>query len=475
MSTPADDHSPLDTDTKESLDTCPVALEGGAVVLTKDTSSDSTFEAMDQADPKNWPQYKKYINLFLVSFMSLMGYFSSAVYMPATEQIREYFQTGLTAINTTIAFFVLLLGIAPLFFAPLSEQIGRRWIYVLGITLFTLFTILCGTSANLGAFIFFRLCQGVFASIGMGLGGGSIADMFEGPERNRAVSLYMFGTILGPGIAPTIGGFITRYLGFRWIFYITAIMGGSLAIASFFLLDETLYTAAMRDNRSMWARLKTVRVNPFRTFGLLRKPPIGLVCLAVSTAFGWFYLLVTDIPVTFSSRYGLPVDQIGLLYLTGGIGNCSGAIVAGLISHRCFRWLSRCHGRPVVEFFLAPIVVALPLILTGLLLYGWGLEAQHNLFVPLAGYLIFTHGTMLSITLGNTYLVDAYLKQSASVVSVNNCLRNIFATVFSVLAVVIRDGLGDGWTYTTAAITTFVMYLPLIYLGLRGEKWRSRD
>ncbi|ORX59725.1 MFS general substrate transporter [Hesseltinella vesiculosa] len=437
-----------------------------------DTPSTSST-AFEPVDPKTWPLYRKYLNLFLVSFMSLMGYFSSAVYMPATTEIREYFNTSITVVNTTIAFFVLLLGISPLFFAPLSEQIGRRWIYVGGIFLFTVFTILCGISTNLGAFIFFRLCQGIFASIGQGLGGGSIADMFEGRQRSRAVSFYMFGTIFGPAIAPTVGGFITRYLGFRWLFYIKAIIGGLLTLASFFFLDETLHQPHTKT--PFLQRLKSVRVNPISTFGLLLKPPIGLVCLAVSTAFGWFYLMVTNLPLTFSDRYGFSVDKIGLLYLPGGIGNCSGAIVAGLIAHRCYLWLTRRNlGKPLAEFYLAPIVIALPLLLAGLLIYGWAIDYQANLFVALLGYLFFTHATMLSITLSNTYLVEAYLERSASVVSVNNCLRNIFATVFSVLAAIVRNGLGDGWTYTTAAITVFVFYLPLLLVWFYGPAWRAK-
>ncbi|SAM02809.1 hypothetical protein [Absidia glauca] len=430
-------------------------------------------DKIDPMDPLHWPGRKKYLNFTLVSAISFMGYFSSAIYLPATEQIRAYFDTDLTIINISIAFFVFFLGVAPLFFAPLSERIGRRWIYIGGTLLFTVFTILCGTSTNLGAFMAFRLLQGIFASVGMALGGGSCSDMFEAHERGAAVSIYMFGTILGPAVAPISGGYIAKYLGWRWIFYIKTILGGVLCVLSYFFLQETLYrphlTAAAP--KTMWQK---IRFNPLSTLGLLLRPEIGLICVGVSTSFGWFYLLVTMLPATFNSLYGFSSDTIGIMYLAGGIGNTSGAIVAGLISDRLYQWQIKRNGNvPVIEYRLTPIYFGVPFVVVGALLYGWSLHFRLNFFVPLAGYLLYTFGTMMTITLGNTYLVESFLSRSASVVSVNNCLRNIFAMFFSSMAVIIRNGLGDHWTYTIAAITCLVLYLPTFLVQRYGAKWRA--
>ncbi|ORZ18834.1 major facilitator superfamily domain-containing protein [Absidia repens] len=436
----------------------------------------------DPKNPMNWPKKKKYVNFFIVSAISFMGYFSSAIYMPATEQIRAYFDTDLTIINISIAFFVLFLGVAPLFFAPLSERIGRRWIYLTGTFFFTVFTILCGTSTNLGAFMAFRLIQGIFASVGMAIGGGSCSDLFDTHERGTAVSLYMFGTILGPAVAPISGGYIANYLGWRWIFYIKTILGGVLFILSFFFLQETLYVSPdalplPSSGTVGWkARVANLKFNPLATLGLLLRPEIGLLCLAVSTFFGWFYLLVTILPATFNRLYGFSSDTIGIMYLAGGIGNTSGAIVAGLISDRLYNWqVKRNNGARVIEFRLTPIYFGIPFIVIGALLYGWALQYALNQFVPLAGYLLYTFGTMLTITISNTYLVESFLSRSASVVSVNNCLRNVFAMFFSSMAVIIRNGLGDNWTYTVAAITCLLMYIPTFLVQKYGSKWRPTE
>jgi multidrug resistance protein len=219
----------------------------------------------DPNHPFNWPERKKYFALLSISLNSFIGYFTSAIYMPAVRDIMIYFKTNLTTINATIALFLAFNAIAPLFWAPLSERIGRRWIYIVALVLYCVCTIVCGVATNLGLFFAFRLLQSIFASAGQAVGGGSISDMFEPRERGRAMGLYMLGTILGPSIAPVCGGFINQNLGWRWIFYIKTIIGGAFAILSFFLIPESLYVPAEKQvapPANFKERLNRLKFNP---------------------------------------------------------------------------------------------------------------------------------------------------------------------------------------------------------------------
>lgn len=58
--------------------------------------------------------------------------------------------------------------------------------------LYTVCSVVCGVSKSLGPFFVFRLLQGVFASAGQAIGGGSVNDIFEPHERGKAVSTYIF-------------------------------------------------------------------------------------------------------------------------------------------------------------------------------------------------------------------------------------------------------------------------------------------
>lgn len=75
--------------------------------------------------------------------------------------------------------------------APLSERIGRRPVYTYGMLLYTVCSVVCGVSTNLGLFFAFRLLQGIFACTGQAIGGGSVSDIFEPHERGKAMSIYI--------------------------------------------------------------------------------------------------------------------------------------------------------------------------------------------------------------------------------------------------------------------------------------------
>lgn len=72
-------------------------------------------------------------------------------------------------------------------------------------------------------------------------------------------------TIIGPSIAPVCGGYIDQNLGWRWIFYIQAIIGGALALNSFICVPETLYTPNKQDEpapKGIKQRLERLKFNP---------------------------------------------------------------------------------------------------------------------------------------------------------------------------------------------------------------------
>lgn len=99
-------------------------------------------------------------------------------------------------------------------------------------------------------------------------------------------------------------------------------------------------------------------------------------------------MLVTILSVTYIERYHFQSGSIGLLFLTGGVGNCSGSLVAGLVSDRIYGWQRRRkNGAVTAEDRLVPMYVGVPFLVIGFVLYGWFLQEQLHWFTPLVGYL----------------------------------------------------------------------------------------
>lgn len=156
--------------------------------------------------------------------------------------------------------------------------------------------------------------------------------------------------------------------------------------------------------------------------------------MPISFAFGWFFLLVTILPSTYAGNYDFETGSLGLLYLTGGIGNSSGSLVAGIVADRLYaRQMKSNNGVFKQESRLTPLYLGVPFLIGGFLIYGWFLESHLHWFTPLVGYLfsksssnktstqkqfswhfLATFGSMYTITTGTTYLVESYLQLSAS-------------------------------------------------------------
>lgn len=433
----------------------------------------------DPENPLNWSKAKKNIGLAIVSFNAFIGYFSSAVYMPATRDIMAYFDTNLTVINATIALFILMNAIAPLFWAPLSERIGRRWVYITAMFFYTVCTIVCGVSTNIGLFFAFRLLQGIFGSAGQAVGGGSVSDLFEPQERGKAMGIYMLSTILGPAIAPVIGGYIDLYLGWRWIFYIKTIMGGVLTILNFLLLKETLYVPEFKRPAAptnFSERLERLKFNPFASLELLLQPEVLLACIPMSIAFGWFYFVVTILSPTYGEIYHMSTGSIGLCFLATGAGNILGAIFAGATTDRLYARAVRNNGGVAKkELRLRLNFIGVPFLVAGAIMYGWFLHARLHFMGPLVVLAMLTFGMLLTITVTNTYLVDANHTKAASAVSASNFTRCLCGMIFSLVSVQIRGSLGDGWSYTFMALMCLVAYVVCIPIVIKyGEGWRQR-
>lgn len=151
--------------------------------------------------------------------------FASTVISPGVADVMQEFHST----NSTLSAFVTtayLLGYAfgPIVIAPLSEMYGRKILYIICAILFLIFNIACAVSNNLGALIVFRLLAGIPGSCPITIGAGSIADMVPAEKRGLAMATYILGPLLGPTLAPVVGGYLAPAKGWRWTFWLIVIV-----------------------------------------------------------------------------------------------------------------------------------------------------------------------------------------------------------------------------------------------------------
>lgn len=124
----------------------------------------------------------------------------------------------LTAYIVMEAIFIPLTG----FFAT---RLGRRRLMLVSIGGFVAASALCGQADSLAEMVLFRLLQGASGAAVVPLSQSIMVDRFPGEERGKAMALWGVGIMLGPILGPTIGGYITQHLDWRWVFYINVPVG----------------------------------------------------------------------------------------------------------------------------------------------------------------------------------------------------------------------------------------------------------
>lgn len=148
---------------------------------------------------------------------------------------------------------------------------------------------------------------------------------------------------------------------------------------------------------------------------LLLQPEVLLSCIPVSVAFGWFYYVVTILGPTYGEIYHMSTGSIGLCYLATGAGNIFGAIFAGAATDKLYARAVRNNGGVAKkELRLRTNFIGVPFLVAGAIMYGWFLHARLHFMGPLVVLALLTFGMLLTITVTNTYLIDANHTKAAS-------------------------------------------------------------
>ena len=132
---------------------------------------------------------------------------------------------GLSRLTWVVSVFLLTSTIATPLYGKLSDMYGRRRLITVSITVFLAGSVLCGLAQSMTQLIVFRALQGVGAGGLVVLAQAMIGDMVSPRERGRYQGLFTSVFALSSLAGPLIGGALTTYLSWRWIFYVNLPLG----------------------------------------------------------------------------------------------------------------------------------------------------------------------------------------------------------------------------------------------------------
>jgi MFS family permease len=141
--------------------------------------------------------------------------------------------TSFATIQWVVLSYLLVITALVLGAARLGDIFGKKQLYLGGLIVFTISSLLCGLSPGVYWLIGFRALQGLGAVFISALGAAIITEVFPNSERGRALGIIGAVVSLGVALGPTVGGLLIRIAGWRTIFWVNIPIG---IIATFIII-----------------------------------------------------------------------------------------------------------------------------------------------------------------------------------------------------------------------------------------------
>src|ERR671937_1495092 len=183
---------------------------------------------------------RRWLALAVIVAAQFMVVLDVAIVNVALPSIKTDLHFSQENLQWVITAYAILFGGALLLGGRLADLLGRRRLFVGGLGLFSASSLLCGLAWSEGSLIGFRALQG--------LGGAMLAPaalsllmttFAEGRERNLALGIYGAASGSGAAAGVLLGGVLTSYLGWSWIFFVNVPVGvAAIALTPFLLRDS---------------------------------------------------------------------------------------------------------------------------------------------------------------------------------------------------------------------------------------------
>jgi EmrB/QacA subfamily drug resistance transporter len=169
---------------------------------------------------------------------SFMGAVDLTIVATALPAIHRGLHASLNWVGWTITIYGLTTVIALPIAGNLSSQFGRRRVFLCGVSLFSVASLLCGFSPDVYLLIVFRTVQAVGLGALQPSATGLVADHF-GRGRDKAIGLFGAVSSAGQVVGPIAGGILVVYLSWRWIFYVNVPIGIVLVLLTLKFIPES--------------------------------------------------------------------------------------------------------------------------------------------------------------------------------------------------------------------------------------------
>lgn len=432
----------------------------------------------EAANPHNFSKARKWMIVLIVCMGAVCATTCSSVVASTYQAVEDEFGISGEVATLGVTLFIAGLGIGPLFLGPLSEFFGRAPIYRWSYLFFVLFNIPVALARNPETWLVGRFLSGVSGAAFLSVAGGSVSDLFYGPELSLPMSVYSGSPFLGPVIGPIIGGFINEHTNWRWTWYVQIIWAAIELVLLVFVVPET-YSPVLLKRKAQRLRketgddriraklelegksiVKTVMLSVTIPFKLVASEPMALALNTwTSILLGILYMFFSAFPIVFS-QHGFNLQEKGLTFLGIGLGIIVATSMNPLFTAQVARRNERRYAHlppgehrppPPPEEHLIKGLYGAVLCPLALFWFAFTTYPSVHWIVPIIASVPFGFGMVLAYSSTFTFLVDVYRPFAASAMASNSFMRSALAAAFPLFTTQMYHKLGTVWASALCA------------------------
>ena len=139
-------------------------------------------------------------------------------------------------ISWVLTSYIVSAAIAMPLVGWLADRLGVKYLFLASVIGFTLASALCGAATSLDQLVVYRGLQGICSAGLVPLGQATLYTVYPRERHGQAMAIFSTGAMMGPIVGPTLGGWLTQNLDWRWCFYINLPVGALCALGVFFFI-----------------------------------------------------------------------------------------------------------------------------------------------------------------------------------------------------------------------------------------------